>query len=257
MADPSSDYSKMKVAELQSVLKARSLPTSGKKDELIARLKDADSKASASNGPATNAVPAEPSAPVVDDQEIAAETENLNIEPTISTAPALPTEDSAIPDVNDASAADGDAAKPSFAAGLSTTDIDAEIERRKARALKFGMDIDDDEGIKLLERQKKYGASAPTGLDQALSEGRKKGGRRGGGRDGPKPLTMDDALPENRERRGRRGRDGRPSGRGRGGGGGRDRERRDRHPSGVRKERDWMSKEERDRAEARKARFAA
>jgi hypothetical protein len=36
------DYSKLKVAELKDLLSARSLPVSGKKEELIARLTESD-----------------------------------------------------------------------------------------------------------------------------------------------------------------------------------------------------------------------
>lgn len=39
------DYAKKTVAELQEILKSRSLPHSGKKAELIARLNEADSSA--------------------------------------------------------------------------------------------------------------------------------------------------------------------------------------------------------------------
>ncbi len=39
------DYAKKTVAELQEILKARSLPHSGKKAELIARLNQADQEA--------------------------------------------------------------------------------------------------------------------------------------------------------------------------------------------------------------------
>lgn len=44
-----SEYSKKTVAELQEILKSRSLPTSGKKADLIARLTEAD-KASQAEG---------------------------------------------------------------------------------------------------------------------------------------------------------------------------------------------------------------
>ena len=38
------DYSKLKVAELKEELQKRSLPVSGKKEELVARLLDSESK---------------------------------------------------------------------------------------------------------------------------------------------------------------------------------------------------------------------
>lgn len=47
------DYSAQKVAELKDLLKQRSLPTSGNKQELVARLQESDGKpaaAAASSG---------------------------------------------------------------------------------------------------------------------------------------------------------------------------------------------------------------
>ena len=47
------DYGKKTVADLQEILKSRSLPSSGKKADLIARLQEAD-KAAESNGMSHN-----------------------------------------------------------------------------------------------------------------------------------------------------------------------------------------------------------
>lgn len=44
------DYNAKKVPELKDLLKERSLPTSGKKEELVARLVESDSKPSTSSG---------------------------------------------------------------------------------------------------------------------------------------------------------------------------------------------------------------
>jgi hypothetical protein len=44
------DYQKKTVAELTEILKGRSLPHSGKKAELVARLNEADKAAAASEG---------------------------------------------------------------------------------------------------------------------------------------------------------------------------------------------------------------
>ena len=46
------DYSKKTVAELKEILESRSLPATGKKADLVARLADAD-KAAESNGTLT------------------------------------------------------------------------------------------------------------------------------------------------------------------------------------------------------------
>jgi SAP domain-containing ribonucleoprotein len=83
----------------------------------------------------------------------------------------------------------------SFAANLPTTSLDEEIARRKKRAERFGLSVEESEALKALERQKRFGASAATeivkegakvkGLDEALSEG-KRGMEQQGGRGGRK-----------------------------------------------------------------------
>jgi SAP domain-containing ribonucleoprotein len=47
------DYGKKTVAELQEILKARSLPHSGKKADLVARLSEADKSTEATTSRAT------------------------------------------------------------------------------------------------------------------------------------------------------------------------------------------------------------
>jgi SAP domain-containing ribonucleoprotein len=136
---------------------------------------------------------------------------------------------------------------PSYAQGLAATSIDDEIERRKKRALKFGTKIEDDEGLKKLERMKKFGEKGEVkGLDEALPERERKRGRE----------DKDDAGANKRRDGGRPGRGGR-------GGGRRDdrneRSRRDsRSPRRERAPQASKSYSDADRkaAEARKARFA-
>lgn len=61
----STDYSKKKNAELAEILKSRSLPHTGKKDELIARLQESDAKAASTT---TNKEAAKPTTTAVEDE---------------------------------------------------------------------------------------------------------------------------------------------------------------------------------------------
>jgi len=149
---------------------------------------------------------------------------------------------------------------PDYTRGLAASSLDEEIEKRKARAKKFGLNIEEDEGLKKLERAKKFGETGPPkGLDEALPERTRKRGRedteeggrnkrRGGGKFGG--------------RRGRGNRDGNRGGE-RGGDGRRDNRdgreirdnrREDRPRNGGTS---WMSEADRAKAEARKNKFAA
>ena len=91
------------------------------------------------------------------------------------------------------------APEPSFTANLPPTPLEAELEKRKARAARFGADNTDPaatESLKKLERAARFGAAEPAedsvvgvkGLDQALPEHmrRKRGNEHtgGGGRGG-------------------------------------------------------------------------
>ncbi|KAK5157680.1 hypothetical protein LTR04_005327, partial [Oleoguttula sp. CCFEE 6159] len=126
-----------------------------------------------------------------------------------------------------------------FTSGLANTTLDEEIEKRRARAKKFGMEESADDALKALERAKKFGGTGevPKGLNEALPE-RKERKRGRGGDDGERGGNK-------RQSQGRSG--GRPSG------------GRDRRPS-PRKGRSggpgWMSEADRAKAEARKAKFA-
>lgn len=144
-------------------------------------------------------------------------------------------------------------AKPSvnFSRGLAPTKLEEEIEKRKARAKKFGLNIDDDERLKELERAKKFGTGIPKGLDEALPERTRKRGREGG----------DDHGGQKRRGGGRfGGRDRGPRGPDRSV----DR-RGEKRPESDKQQKahptdggtTWMSEADRARAEARKKRFAA
>jgi SAP domain-containing ribonucleoprotein len=137
---------------------------------------------------------------------------------------------------------------PNYARGLAASSIDEEIEKRKRRAAKFGLNIEDDEGLKKLERAKKFGETGPPkGLDEALPERQRKRGREGNDQDGR----------GRKERRGDRfgGRRGRGPMNG-------DRRREGRDDKADDKKRpnngnaSWMSEADRIKAEERKKKWA-
>jgi SAP domain-containing ribonucleoprotein len=248
------DYAKRKNDDLIALCKERGLPHTGKKADFVKRLEEYDAQqgggsgvaakpavedeidwddepaaATATTEPAASAMEAGgvgqvsnpaavPNQTVVEDP---ATTETLTVEGNTDATPAEPAKD--------------------FTSGIAERTIDEEIEKRKARARKFGLPEDSDE-IKALERAKRFGvqdASAVPGLlNQALSEGKKRG--------------LDAPLSDSAGVKKRGGRGGRR-------GGGRDRSRtpKESRPSGNGTSGGWMSEADRAKAEARKARFAA
>jgi SAP domain-containing ribonucleoprotein len=268
-----SDYSGQTVSKLQELLKARQLPYSGKKAELIERLREAD-KAAEANGalpismsshiyhanpnaeaeaappaPATTSAPPQQTPDTIA-QEAAAEPAPA-AEPASTTAE--PTADAATPtDANLAASTD-------YALHLPTSNVDDEIAKRKARAARFGTaNTEKNEAAetedKNLERAKRFGIqpgdTAIGKLDVALPTEGAKGRRRGPVKEGEStPAASDDP---GLLRRGR-GRGGRFGGRGRG--------RREgsvgAKPSGVAKVGAGYSDKDRAAADARKKRFAA
>lgn len=292
------DYSKMKNDELSALLKERKLPHTGKKAEMVERLQkddekssakpaaagaedeidwddEADDAAAAPSVPATTAAPAttvisneetvesaggegQPQNPQAVPNQVAdidpAQTDDLTVQPPAEGAQEGSTE---------AKPEEKKEPTPDYSIGLAATNLDEEIEKRKKRALKFGTKIEDDEGLKKLERAKKFGeVGPPKGLDEALPERRQKrvreGGedagsnkRRDGGRDGGRGGN----------RGGRGGRDGRDQRDGRDrrdnrNRDGRDNRRSEHKSSGGNDNATWMSEKDRAAAEARKAKFA-
>ncbi|KAK8158397.1 hypothetical protein BC567DRAFT_185565, partial [Phyllosticta citribraziliensis] len=170
------DYAKMKNAELEALLKQRSLPHTGKKAEMVARLQDAD-KADAGNESATTtpaptttetsktAATAEDEIDWDDDNPTeaakAASTEAgaAAVDPSqtddLSVQAEPKGEDAATKSAEDAEGPT-EAEKKDFASGLKDISLDEELEKRKARAKKFGI-TEDDETQKKLERAKKFG----------------------------------------------------------------------------------------------------
>jgi SAP domain-containing ribonucleoprotein len=290
------DYTKMKNDDLSALLKERKLPHTGKKAEMVERLQQDDSEkpgakpAAAGAGAGagaedeidwddeaddTAAAPAASTAaqdePVISNEETV---ENAGGEGQPPNPQAVPNQ---IADIDPAQTddltvqppaegADEGSAEaqpeekkeptPDYSRGLAATNLDEEIEKRKKRALKFGTKIEDDEGLKKLERAKKFGeVGPPKGLDEALPERREKRRHEGG----------DDAGRNKRREGG--GRDGGGRSGNRGGRGGRDNKRdnrnrdagdnrRSENKSGGGGNGSWMGDKDRAAAEARKAKFA-
>jgi SAP domain-containing ribonucleoprotein len=275
------DYEKKTVAQLHDLLKARSLPTSGRKNDLIARLQEADNEAKAANGgakadtgddvidwddeaPAAAAAAAEavqtstkagaaaiaaggkgevPNPVAVPNQELAVD-------------PAK-TDDLKVESVGDAPAkvAEAEAAAKNekaeetpavdYTMGLQATELEAELKKRKARAEKFGIVEDTEtalaEAEKTLQRAKRFGT--------------------GDAPSGPAVSRLDQALPTERppHKRGRGDEQGAQGGKRRNFAGGRNRAGRPNNR--IRNGGDGNSKlalSEKDAAaaEARKKRFA-
>lgn len=274
------DYAKMKNADLEALLKERGLPHAGKKADMVDRLQKDDEKVAA----AAASKPANAEDEIDWDDEgdevaaaPAAQDDAITNEETIAKAggQGQPPDPQAVPnqvaDIDPATTDDlsvqppaeaevegtaGAATEekkepaPDYSIGLAASSLDEEIEKRKKRALKFGMKIEDDEGLKKLERAKKFGeVGPPKGLDEALPERARKRGREDG-----------EDAGGNKRRGG-----GRDNGRGgRGGRGGRDRrENRPRDGRDARRDEgkassgsSWMSEKDRAAAEARKAKWA-
>ncbi|OGM46060.1 SAP domain protein [Aspergillus bombycis] len=226
------DYGKKTNAELVEILKSRSLPHTGKKAEMVARLQEDDNSkaqtaapaAKADNAedvidwedddvPAADAVAAKPStetgaaaiaaggqaavsnptAVPNQQQDInPATTDDLKVESNGDAAPTAQDGTEAAPveaaETTEAAPAEEKPA-PDYSIGLSVTDMEEELKKRKARAEKFGITEDSKTAIeeveRKLERAKRFGAApeepTTTGvskLDQALpSEKTRKRGR--------------------------------------------------------------------------------
>ncbi|KAL6712448.1 hypothetical protein ACN47E_000325 [Coniothyrium glycines] len=277
------EYSKMKNADLEALLRERGLPHTGKKADMVERLQKNDEESAAAPAESKPAGGAEDEIDWDDDADETAtapaaaattvEAVITNEETTASAggegrSPNPQAAPDQVADIDPAKADDlsvqppvdgeaGDEATkeknepaPDYSIGLAATNLDEEIEKRRKRALKFGTNPDDDEGLKKLERAKKFGeVGPPKGLDEALPERQRKRGRE----------DNDDAGGH--KRRG----GGHPGGRGRGG-----RDRRDNRDSRDRDTRDtrrgenksngragsWMSEKDRAAAEARRAKWS-
>lgn len=279
-----SQYTKLKNTELEALLKERGLPTGGKKADMVARLTKDDEESKTAANAAPSKIDAEDEIDWDDEGEegtteaakpaAAAETKPEASAPTATTEsndaakaggvgevgnpqevpnqkadvdPATTDDLSVKPPNNEKNSETTTATeKVDYTMGLAATNIEDEIAKRKRRAEKFGLKVDDNESLKLLERAKKFGGGAPRGLDDALPE---RPERRKRGRD-------DNDDGGRNKRRGGGGRFG-----GRGGRGNRDGDRRRDNQGGDRANTggggtSWMSEADRQKAEARKAKFA-
>lgn len=255
------DYAKKKNDELAALCKERGLPHTGKKADLVKRLEDHDATGSTAkpaledeidwdDEPATETAKAATTIPAADALAaggVGVEVPNPQAVPNqvVAEDPAQTNDLTVDPPAPEPVAEEVKEPEKDFSQGLEARTIDEEIEKRKARARKFGTAEDTDD-IKALERAKRFGTTDLPGLlNKALSTDRKRG-RDGDGGDGG---------VRKRSRGPMRGRGGRDRGRGGGAGGGR-RERTPQSGSGGGGYPSWMTKEDREKADARKAKFS-
>lgn len=251
------DYSKKKNDELQDLLKARSLPHTGKKAEMVARLQQYDTEQAAKAKTTSKSASDKPEAPTAtaedeidwEDDAAAATTEagaaaiaagGLVQPPNPTAVPnqVVDTDPSQTKDLKvdppkvqvDADATDSTKPPQDFSSNIPTTTVDAELEKRKARAARFGMTESNDDALKALERAKKFGTDSAA--------------------DKPGVKGLDEALPERRPKRGRGGEVEGGTRQGK-----RSRVRGDKETSGGGSS--WLSGKDQAAADARKKRFAA
>lgn len=253
------DYGKKKNDELAALCKERGLPHTGKKADLVKRLEDSDTSGPPAvedeidwdDEPATETAKSATTIPAADALAaggVGVEVPNPQKVPNqvIAEDPATTDDLTVAPPAADGEVkvAEEEAKEPEkdYSQGLAERTIDEEIEKRKARARKFGQPEDSDD-IKALERAKRFGtADLPGLLNKALPTGGKRGR---GGEEGDGGIRKRSRGPQ-RGRFGRRGggdrRERTPvSGSGGGGGGG--------YPS-------WMTHADKEAADRRKAKFA-
>lgn len=285
------EYTKMKNAELEALLKERNLPHTGKKADLIKRLQESDAPAKTAEDeidwddePAAAASKATTEAAAVaiaaggqgqppNPQAVPNQQADIDPSQTDDLTVIKPAEN----DASTAALADpettADASAPSeaqpeepakpavdFTSGLAKTTLDQEIEKRKARAKKFGLNEDEDEALKALERAKRFGnTEMPGKLNEALPERRER--KRGAPADGeqqgaPKKRENTENKRENNDN-GNNRRGGRRDGGRRGGAQTQTKASAPAASAPAKKEKPQISEADRAKAEARKARFAS
>jgi SAP domain-containing ribonucleoprotein len=257
-----SDYAKKKNDELMALCKERGLAHTGKKADLVKRLEEHDSQPSTTTATAAapedeidwdedNIADVTAKAAMAADGSIGTASELQGVPNQPVTLELAPTSDlTTQPPVV---AVPGEK-KPEvdFSTGLAERTLDEEIEKRKARARKFGLPEDTEE-IKALERAKRFGTAATELPGLGLLNG---------------------ALPEKRERKPRGG-EAAPGGDGGIRKKGRERERERGAKGKVRGEKPkaaggaapaasgeggqypgWMTQKDREAADRRKAKFS-
>jgi SAP domain-containing ribonucleoprotein len=271
-----SDYSKMKNAELEALLKERGLPHSGKKADLVARLQEDDKKKASAAVPeedeidwdlddtlpgdepkttaATTAAPVSETKKEEPKPQVAKVTKPAVISATTAAVTAKTTNGDAAATMADkpTDPATADVPAKDYTAGLKETNAEDEIEKRRKRIKRF-MDPNDPESVKKgeeelkkLDRAEKFkDLEATTKVDSALPERKRK-------------RDPDNESGEAREGRGggfkRRGR--RFGRGGRGGDGQGNRAGTGAESKGSGGAATWMSDADRAKAESRKQRFA-
>ena len=267
------DYAKKKNAELEDLLKARSLPHTGKKADLIARLQQSDTEQAAKSNSAANAgaedeidweddaAAAEPTGaaaiaagglgqpanPTVVPNQVVdtdpSKTNDLTVNPPASSSTTDEAKAAAL--VKDPKATEDDKKKSLPSTGIKATSLDDELAKRQKRAARFGIQESNQDALKALERAKRFGTgelgdkAAVKGLDEALPERAARGQKRG--REGDSAGRRDGREKRSRVR-----------------GGGRSRRERSGTPKdGVKKAGSALNEKDRLAAEARKKRFAA
>jgi SAP domain-containing ribonucleoprotein len=198
-----SEYAKKKNDELIALCKERGLAHSGKKADLVKRLEEFDSQPAASDAVPTAAAAAAPEDEIDWDEDDAAKTATTAAAANaiaaggigqVQNPQAVPNQEAAIDPATTsdltaqpasaASAPEEQKEEVDFSTGLAARTIDEEIEKRKARARKFGLPEDTEE-IKALERAKRFGTTGATEI--------------------PGLGLLNGALPEKRERKQRGG----------------------------------------------------
>lgn len=185
---PQMDYSKLKVAELKEELGKRSLPVSGKKEELVARLLESEGKSKAT----ANADLGDLAPPEDDydwDEPVTKRYSSMEIELTGSTAkpetkPAAAPAAAPAPATKPAAApkrpleapkpsTETTAKSPPVAESTESTDaaLAAELEKRKRRAERFGIPLAD--SVKAVERAQRFGTATAT-ADESKKQARGK-----------------------------------------------------------------------------------
>ena len=185
------DYSKLKVAELKEELGKRSLPVSGKKEELVARLVESEGKSkSTANADLGDLAPPEddydwdePATKMYLSTEV--QLTGSTAKPESKPAPAPAPASAPVPAAAKPAATPKqplEAPKPSsettpksppVAASTEATDevLAAELEKRKRRAERFGIPLAD--SVKAIERAKRFGTTETT-LNESKKQARAK-----------------------------------------------------------------------------------
>ncbi|CAG8880802.1 unnamed protein product [Penicillium salamii] len=179
------DYSKKTNAELVEILKARSLPHTGKKADMTDAAEDvidwddepSETPAQASTETGAAAIAAGGQGPV--SNPVAVPNQKLDENP--ATTDDLKVESTGAAPAQAATEAAPETKPPvDYTRGLPQTDLEAELAKRKARAEKFGIVESEEtalkEATKQLERAQRFGTGVEeTGvsrLDQALPDER-------------------------------------------------------------------------------------